>query len=333
MRPYALALFRLLALGLLLCACARPTVTKEMLAPAQADEVARLTRLRVLPFEGDPDGTVRAAVENTLAAVTVSGRPYFTILGADAPVKKGMPLQWGDPKKPKAKPIVYGAEGSVQGAVGKNAWRDERSTEYRRECVYEDDKGRCLAWGKRPVACVRRTAQFAFTPRVVARDSGVVLFAQEFAESETSSACLDRGSPADGQAMLASASRKAIARFRDQVAPHRVVVAIPLLTEDDSGMSQQTKTLVNSGADFALAGQTDKACHLWRDAAEGHPAGFALPYLLGVCADLADDLDQAEAFYLQAQKRSREPVPEIATALARVRNTRAGQERLEQQLK
>lgn len=335
MRPLPLALCRLVALCCLiaLTGCAKPVVRKDILAPAQAAEVARLTRLRVLPFDNDPGGGVRAAVEHALASVTVEGRPYFTIIGVDAAAAKGMPMQWSDPAKPKAKPIRYGAEGSVQASVDQNAWRDERSTEYRRECVYEDDKGRCLAWGKRPVACVRRTARFSFTPRVVARDSGVVLFAQEFAESETSSACLDRGAPTDGQALLASASRKAVARFRDQVAPHVVSLAIPLLTEDDSGMSAQTKVLVSGGVEYAQAGQTDKACRLWRSASEGHAAGFALPYLRGVCAELADRLDEAEALYLQAGQRSGAPVPEIAAALARVRSTRAGQEKLESQLK
>lgn len=319
---------------LLLCACAAPVVKKQVLAPAAATEVARLTRLRVAPFDNDPGGLVRAAVEFSLVSVLVEGRPYFTMLDAAARTENlGKPLQWVDSTKPKAQPIRYGAEGLVQGSVGKNGWRNEHYSEQRRECLAEDDKGRCRFWNNVSITCTRRVAQFSFTPRVVARDSGEVLLAQEFSESRQSSACPDNGSPTSGSILLAAAQDKAIARFRDHVAPHLVTLEIPLLTEDDSAMSPQVKTLVAGGVDFAQAGRNDKACTLWRDAARSHGAGSALPYLSGVCAELEDDLDQAEGFYALAEERAGRPVPEVSAALARLKATRADQARLEHQLK
>jgi len=318
----------------LLPACAAPVVSKQVLVPAPAAEVARLTRLKVTAFDNDGTGQVRAAVESALASVVVDGRPYFTVVGASAPAGSlGKPMQWIDSSRPKAQPIRYGAEGTVQGSVGQNDWQDERYTEKRRECVAEDAKGRCIFWGNREVRCVTRVARFSFTPRVVAKDTGEVLLAQEFAETGRSSACLDKGAPTSGSTLLAAARAKAIARFRDHVAPHVLVLEIPLLTEDDSGMGAQAKAEVASGVDFAKAGQTDKACALWRNAARSHGAGFVLPYLSGVCAELADDLDQAEGFYSQAEQRAGRPVPEIAEALARLKTTRADLDRLEQQRK
>jgi len=318
---------------LLLAGCAPPTVVKEVLAPAQAGDVARLTRLRVLPFDNDSGGQARAAVEQALASVTVSGRPYFAIVTPDAPAApQGTPMQWSAPGKAKAQPIRYGSEGAVQGVVNSNSWRDEPYQETRRECLAEDNRGRCLAWGNRPVRCVRRTATFSFTPRVAARDSGVVLFSQEFSESGASRACLDAGAPESGQSLLARARDKAVARFRNQVAPHVVRVAIPLLLEDAS-MDSRIRTLAAGGAEYAAAGQTDKACRIWRRAAAEHAAGYALPYLCGVCAELEDHLDEAEGLYDQAGRRSRAPVPEIAAALQRVREARTSLERLESQMK
>lgn len=330
MRPLALALCCLLALP----GCAAPTVKKQMLSPAPAAEVARLTRLKVAAFDNDPGGQVRAAVESALAGVTVDGRPYFAIIGANAPAQAlGKPLQWTDSSRPKAQPIRYGSEGLVQGRVDQNGWQDERYTETRRECLAEDAKGRCVLMGNRHVQCTRRVAQFSFSPSVVDKDTGGVLMSQEFAESGQSSACHDKGSPTSGATLLAQARAKAIARFRNHVAPHSVTVSIPLLTEDDSGMNAQTKTLIAGGVDFASSGQTDKACRLWRSAASSHGAGFALPYLSGVCAELENNLDQAEEFYSLADQRAKDPVPEIAAALARIKDTRASQERLENQLK
>ncbi|MBU1039743.1 MAG: hypothetical protein KKF77_01420 [Proteobacteria bacterium] len=317
---------------LVLSACAAPVVKKQTLLPAPAAEVARLTRLRVAAFENDDAGQVRAAVESALASAMVDGRPYFTLLGASAPSGGlGKPMQWVDSKKPQT--IRYGAEGLVQGNVDLNGWRDEYYAEDRSECVVRDDKGRCVRTRERHVQCVRRVAQFSFTPRVVAKDTGAVLLAQEFSETMRSSACRDKGSPASGSSLLAEARARAIARFRDHVAPHYATLDIPLLTDDDSGMSPALKAEVERGAELAKTGLTGKACTLWRKAASSHDAGFALPYLSGVCAELEDDLDRAEGFYALAEQRAENPVPEISAAFARLKDTRDNQDKLERQLK
>lgn len=330
MRHHAFVLCLLLAL----CGCAAPTVRKQVLSPAPAADVARLTRLRVAAFDNDAGGQVRAAVESALAAVTVDGRPYFTIIGPNAPTEAlGKPLQWVDRSKSKAQPIRYGSEGLVQGSVNQNGWTDDRRTEKRSECVVADAKGNCLRRRNVYVQCITRVARFSFTPRVLGKDTGEVLMSQEFAESGQSSACLDEGAPTSGATLLAGARAKAIALFRNHVAPHAVTLDIPLLAEDDSGMSAQTKTLVSGGVDFATAGQTDKACALWRSAARSHGAGHALPYLLGVCAELENNLDQAEASYALAAQQARAPVPEVSAALWRIKTARADRDRLEHQLK
>ena len=329
MRPLALALC-----FLLVSACAAPVVRKQVLIPAPAVEVARLTRLRVDSFMNDDAGQVRAAVESSLASVLVDGRPYFTVIGVSAPAgDQGKPMQWVDNSKSKARPIRYGAEGLVDGHIDQNDWQDERYSEDRSECVDHDDKGRCVRTHTRHVPCTRRVALFSFTPRVVQKDTGAVLLSQEFTETGQSSVCKDHGSPTSGTTLLAAARARAITRFRNQVAPHAITLNIPLLTEDDSGMNAQIKALVSGGKDFAEAGQTDKACTLWRNAAGKHEAGFALPYLCGVCAELEDNLNLAEDLYSQAEQRACKPVSEISAALARLRETRANLDKLEQQRK
>lgn len=322
-------------LALALCACAAPVLKKDVLRPAQASDVARLTRLTVAPFDNDPDGSVRAAVESALSSIQVNGRPYFTLVGPGSPpaASLGVPMQWVDPAKPKDKAIRYGSEGTVRASVNQNGWRDESYYVQRRECWSEDAKGRCRSWGFRNVRCVNRFANFSFTPRVVAKDSGEVLMSQEFAQTEQSSACLDENDPSPGVSLLAKARGKVLDRFRQHVAPHTVTVGIPLITEDGSGMSAAVEATVKQGLEYAKAGRADEACRHWRAAARAHPAGFALPYLQGVCEELEDDLDAAQEFYTQADRRSPKPLQEIAAALSRIARTRADLEKLDRQLR
>lgn len=322
----------LLCLALSLCACAAPALNKEVLRPAQASEVARVTRLSVAPFENDPDGRVRAAVESVLASIQVGGRPYFTLVGAAAPPAQslGVPMQWSNAK---GKGVRYGSEGAVHGVVTRNSWRDDFYIEQRRECLVEDTKGRCQLWGNRNLRCTKRRATFAFTPRVVARDTGLVLMSQEFSQVEESSGCPDQSGPVSGQTLLSRAEDKALERFRKHVAPHVDTVAIPLITEDGTAMEAGVKATLAQGVDLAKAGRPEEACRNFRAAARHHAVGFALPYLLGACAEYEDELDAAEGFYRQAEGRAGGPLEVVSAGLARVARARADQLKLDSQMR
>lgn len=335
MRPHAHpVLLPLLILGLAvsLCACAAPVLKKDVLRPAQAGEVARLTRLTVKPFEGDPDGRVRAAVESALASIQVNGRPYFTLIGEGAPPAQslGTPMQWGSAK---GKGPRYGSEGLVQGVVGRNAWRDDVYFEQRRECLLEDAKGRCQLWGNRTLRCTTRRATFAFTPRVTARDTGEVLMSQEFAQTEESSGCPDKNGPLGGQALLERAEEKAMERFRKHVAPHMDTLSIPLVIEDGSAMEAGTRATLEKGLELAKSGYAGEACRHFRAAAGLHGGGFATAYLQGACAEYEDDLDAAEGFYRRAKAQAPAPVDVVEAGLARIAGARADRDRLGGQLR
>lgn len=330
----ALTPLLLCCLACALCACAAPALKKDVLRPAQAGDVARLTRLTVKPFEGDPDGHVRAAVESALSSIQVGGRPYFTLVGEGAPPVQslGTPMQWGKGDGKKSGPR-YGSEGLVQGVVGRNSWRDEHYFEQRRECVLEDTKGRCQLWGNRSVRCTRRQATFAFTPRVVDRATGSVLMSQEFSQSEESSGCTDKGGPQSGQALLSRAEDKALERFRRHVAPHVDTLNIPLVIEDGSAMEDGVAATLAKGLELAKSGHQGEACRHFRAAAARHRAGFATAYLQGACAEFEDDLDAAEGFYRQAGSRAAGPVDVVEAGLQRIARARADKGRLDGQLR
>ena len=61
------------------------------------------------------------------------------------------------------------------------------------------------------------------------------------------------------------------------------------------------------------------ACELWQEACEIHPKGYAIHYLLGVCAETSGDLEDALKHYQKADRLTGEPVKEINEALGRVR--------------
>lgn len=327
---------RLLALCLALsvCSCAAPALKKDVLRPAQADDVARLTRLTVKPFEGDAGGRVRAAVESALASIQVGGRPYFTLVGEGAPPAQslGTPLQWGKGPGAKSGPR-YGSEGVVQGSVASNGWRDDFYLEQRRECLIDDEKGRCQLWGNRNLRCTKRRATFAFTPRITDRDTGKVLLSQEFAQTEESSGCPDKNGPASGQTLLARAEQKVLERFRRQVAPHAETLLIPLVIEDGSAMEAGVKLTLEKGLELAKSGHAGEACRHFRAAAAQHRTGYATAYLLGACKEYEDDLDEAEDFYRQAQERAAQPVDVVEAGLARLRQARAERGKLDNQLR
>lgn len=323
-----------LCVALSISACAAPALKKDVLRPAQAGEVARLTRLTVKPFEGDQSGHVRAAVESTLASIQVNDRPYFTLIGEGAPPAQslGTPMQWG---KGDGKGIGprYGSEGLVQGVVDRNGWRDDHYVEQRRECIVDDGKGHCQLWGNRNLRCTRRRASFAFTPRVTDRASGEVLMSQEFSQAEESSGCPDQNGPISGQALLSRAEDKVMERFRRHVAPHVDTLAIPLVIEDGSAPESGVKATLEKGLDLAKEGYPGEACRHFRAAAARHRSGFATAYLQGACAEYEDDLDAAESFYRQAQSRVAAPVDVVSAGLGRISQARADRDKLGGQLR
>lgn len=321
-----------LGLALLLSACAAPALKKDVLRPAKAGEVARLTRLTVKPFEGDPDGRVRAAVESVLASIQVNGRPYFTLIGEGAPPAQslGTPMQWSNGK---GKGPRYGSEGLVQGAVGSNGWRDDHYIEQRRECIMDDGKGHCQLWGNRNLRCTKRRATFAFTPRVTARDTGEILMSQEFSQTEESSGCPDQNGPIGGKALLSRAEDTVMERFRKHVAPHVDTLQIPLVTQDGSAPASEIKLTLEKGLELAKDGHPGEACRHFRAAAAQHKTGYATAYLQGACAEFEGDLDAAEGFYRQAQSRAAVPVDVVEAGFARLNQARIDRGKLDNQLR
>ena len=311
-------LLLLILCGSALCGCAAPSITLESLEPAHNPDAAKLRRLAVGAFRNDDGGVAASAVESALAGVSLGDKPYFTMVAAG-------PVREEDIAGQHKRGRLAGVDGVVLGAVAESAWRDAPVTRQRSVCVAYRENGGCRKTAMRDVRCVTRTGRFTFTPRLVNASSGHIVFAEELAESRESTACpgFEDESLKSGRELLAEARRAAVERLRDIMAPHLVRVRVPLLTDDDSGIPAPLKKTIADGVAFAQAGDMNRACSLWLGASGSHHAGYALPYLGGLCAEYAGDLDQAQADYERAAARAAKPVDEISAALARVRKARA----------
>ena len=107
---------------------------------------------------------------------------------------------------------------------------------------------------------------------------------------------------------------------------------IVLLDDDDSDPPDEAEDRIERGIEWAEAGRMDRACELWHEAADIHSKGYAIPYLLGVCAETTGNLDEALKCYHNADRMTNEPVEEINKALARIKVRIGKEKRLEQQL-
>lgn len=299
---------------LALCGCAGPSVTLRSLKPAANAEAARMRTLAVGSLRNDDGGVASAALESALSGVRLSGRPYFRLLAADAELEEQIPGL-------RRRGVLAGVDGVVLGTVTYSDWRDRHVNNRRYVCVDYRDNGDCRKRAMRDVRCVDREGVFAFTPRLVQAATGRVVFAREMRETVRSSFCpgVENEHSRPGADLVAEARTRAMERFRDEIAPHYVSVGVPLLVEDDSDMPVAVKKSVDDGAAFATAGDMGRACSLWRAANGAHPSGYALPYLLGVCAESSGDETGALRQYELASRRTSRPVPAVSDALARVR--------------
>jgi hypothetical protein len=205
------------------------------------------------------------------------------------------------------------------GVITQNSTADKRYYEKRSRCIARNEEGKCLRWVKYKVRCTERNAYFSFTPKVVRVSTGEILTSEILAGRAVDDVC--RGSERaleDRQMLLARAKSQAIEKFREIVAPYYVDIEIKLVTRDDSKMSSETKKRIDAGVKWVDSGRLDRACEFWHEAHILHPQGYAISYLLGVCAELSGNLKEALSYYEKADRNTGSPVDEISEALGRV---------------
>ncbi len=325
------------ALVLALGACA-PKVKTKALVPAKFHEATSLKRIAVMPLENDRGSLATAQIAAILADVRIAGKPYFDVVEREAMrqvVREQALGQTGVVDQTTAQQTgqMLGAEGIVMGAVTKNYVQDSPFTDTRSVCVRYDEDGYCDEYQSRRVSCLKRTAVFAFTPKIVNVQTGRIAAADTFEDMESKSVCETDGvSLPPGGVLLDKARTKALNEFRNAVAPRYITVEISLMKDDRDGCPEQAEDLIKQGVTWAKEGRLDRACGIWRQAYDIYPQSLAAPYNLGVCAETAGDTEGALKLYKEADRHAMEPEKLINEALTRVRQSQADQNRLRQQM-
>jgi hypothetical protein len=303
-----------LGLVFALSACFPPRVSTQVLIPP-AFEGGRELRdgIAVLPFDGEGGGGIARDIEGVLINYRLDEVPYFNVIGqsqiATALVEYGR-TNGGvlDDAAVVRVGEVLKAKGVVLGRFSV-AGRNDSYTEDRKEPNKPAYK----------INCIKRTAQFSLTPRVVSVSKGRTVFTRQYTNSATQSWCPDSKQPLQSLSELAAPVIQYTYReFLLSIAAHYETVYLDLIETSEGIQNADALKAFKSGLEFATKGQLERACELWKQSDTLNPNHFAIVYSLGVCAEATNNLEQALDLYKRAQSLSPKPEDKIKNALARV---------------
>lgn len=316
----------------------------NMLEPAKYHEAALIRTVSVMPLSGTEGEQFAGELEGVIGSIRIKGEKFFTLVdrrSLNNVLSEMKLMQSGLTDQATAVRVgkLIGAQGIYTGTVTASTWSDSRYTVQRQECVqrqikYEKGKareGKCIRWRTYEVPCVKRTASFAFTPKLVEVETGRVAFSANYGGTAESSGCRDDTPVQSGQELLAKAKEAAKQDFRRSIAPYYVVREVKLMDSTDGIDSNEAKEKLKSGIDYAEK-RLERACELWKEADSLSPGSVSLAYNLGVCAESAGDLDTAKALYIKADNILGKPDEDITQALSRVDEGIRKRDRLKQQL-
>lgn len=349
----------LVALGLLAASgCSAPVKTATMSQlPANFSEAARLKRVVVLKFDAGSGNTrdrwsqsgqdITPELEAQIAGVQINGQPHFTVVERarmnDA-LKEMRLAESGALDASTASRLgrMVAANGVYMGSVAHDGATDERYSELRSNCAQykqeKDKKGRtydgaCLRWVDSQVGCVKRSATFAFTPRLVDVERGTIAYTKAISKTVTRSGCSDQGQQMTSAEELRREARQlALQEFRQDIAPYSKRVEIALMSSTDGIVQSAAKDQFVGSLEFAKANRLDRACEIWRDLAASEGRSPALLYNRGACAEVGGNLEEALELYGRADRLLNKPDAIISAGLLRVREAQAARAKAHGQL-
>jgi len=338
-------LFSALLLTSLLPGCATK-VKINMIQPAQYHEASLTKAVAVLPFTGPEGKEFAAEIEGVIAGIGIDDKRYFTLVDRtelDKTISEMKLTQSGlvDQKTATRLGKLVGAQGIYTGVIQQNSCKDSRYQEKRTACTqYEKrrDKdgitynGPCTHWRQYSVACTKRIASFAVSPKLVEVATGKILYSRNLSATAESSGCVDT-KPVQSENVLIEKAKESVKKdFRRDIAPYYVTVEIKLMDSEDGIDSPEAKDKLKNGLAYADKGRMDNACELWGEARNRAGNSPALLYNLGVCAESRGDLDAALNLYKQADKIMGKPDDDISLALNRVGNAIKNKEKIKEEL-
>lgn len=322
---------------ILVFACTQAVrITMKMQVPARYPSAMALKEVAVLPFDG-PDGKAFSAeLEATVASIQVNEKPLFSVVERqkiDQALTETALGQSGLVNENTAAKIgkIVGAKGIYLGVVNASRSNTTNYSESRTRCVAYQNY-RCVQEERYSVPCVRSSAVFTFTTKLVEVETSKIVYATSIPGNASSQIC--EGASQSEIELVESAKHRALFIFKSHIAPSTVTVPdVPLAVSTDGISSDPEKEKFNSGLEFAKGNRMDRACELWESASSQSRNTPSLKYNLGICAEMNGDLKMALQLYEQTDRLLQEPSQGVTASLNRVKKRIQDQKKLEEQTK
>lgn len=265
--------------------------------PAMNDEAAALGTIAVEAFGGVDGQAIGIAAGDMLRAVRVEGEPWFRIVPASARMD---------------------ADAVLQGTANAESWRRDSGTREVERCVERDENRECIREEKRQIPCWDAVVRLEPRIRLVAAD-GRLIHAIDEGREVSRRFCRDEDPPSRAN-MISELVDGIAGQLRFDLAPMdrledvRVMESRKGLQGDDRDAFRDAVRLTKS--DRAAA------CAAWGALEPANPENVSVLFNLGLCAESAGELGQAESYYrhaLMSDSRAEYPTHGISRIEARYR--------------
>lgn len=263
--------------------------------PAAFSEPAQLRRLVVSEFRGRGGSTLTAALRQALAAPGPDGPPYFAMVTtSDRKAETGI------------------VTGNVQLNVTESAF-----TRPETRCIDGSLFKKCKQKQTVILSCTERVVSIVPSVTITRASDGRVLYTSTKPSRGENRWCENTSPPDDIDTQFLQVAPSVAQSFVQDIAPHTTSYEVRLL-ETRKGLTKPAAAIFKSGVlispkDFA------SSCRQWNSIASERAASFALEFNLGLCAEQAGSLAEAEASYARALGLAPSNKT-IAEGLARVRS-------------
>jgi hypothetical protein len=324
-------------------------VPVQMLQPARHHQASLTKTVAVLPFSGRGGHEISSEVESIISGINIDGKPYFNLVDRASidKVMSEMKLSTSgiiDQSTAVRLGKMIQAQGIYTGIVSVANTKDQFYTERREECERYKQKynsktreyestGECAYYRRWTVNCTKRTANFSTTPKLINVETSRVVYSQNLSGSADSQGCEDRTPPSDESVLLGQAQGKAMAQFRQDIAPYYVTNMIKLFESTDKIESSLAKDKLKAGVNWADKKRIDVACTTWAEALSLAPNSPSLLYNLAVCAESRAEYQAALDLYKKADRELGKPDDDITLAIARINTAISNQKKLQEQIK
>jgi len=242
--------------------------------PADYPEVSLLRRLAVDRIGGRDGAALELALERSLAAVSLDGAPFFTVVGG------------GD------------VDGVISGVASASV--DTSDVERERErCAEKAADGKCTRNEKYKVRCRQRIIDMTIDLRIVRTRDDKIVYSKGQPKRDERVSCPDEGgTPPSTEQFVRDAISAAAATTAREIAPHDDRYTVRFYESRDrmdKAIGQRFKAAIKQ-----TKGDLPGACQAFADIDRDFPDHFAIAYDLGICAEARGDYEAAGAAYQRA---------------------------------